>query len=77
MTETLRAVHDDDLEQLLRELGLYYDIVYGKLKCAFCRTEVTLDNLHSIFPDSGAIKLCCDTPACVDELLLKIGTRRA
>ena len=75
--DTLRAVHDDDLEELLKGLSLYGDFVHGKLKCAFCSDPITFDNLHSIFPDSGAIKLSCNKPQCVNDLLLQIEARRA
>jgi hypothetical protein len=75
--DTLRAVHDDDLEGLLKGLGVYNDFVHRKLKCAFCKDPVTLDNLHSLFPDSGAIKFSCDKPQCVNRLLLRIEARRA
>jgi hypothetical protein len=74
--DTLRAVHDDDLEQVLRGLGLYSDFIHGRLKCAFCKDLVTFDNLHSLFPDSGTIKLSCDKPQCVNSLLLRIEGRR-
>ena len=73
---TLRAVHDDDLDELLGALGLYSDFVHGKLKCAFCKDPITVDNLHSLFPDSGTIKLSCNQPQCVDSLLLRIEARR-
>jgi len=68
--ETVKAVYDDDLEDVLRGLGVYGDFRQGKLRCAFCRDTITWANLHSLFPDSGAVKCTCSRPDCVKELLL-------
>jgi hypothetical protein len=73
--QTLKAVHDDDLEAVLRGLGIYGDFVRGKLRCAFCGDVITMENLHSLFPDSGAVKCTCSRPACVDALLSRIEGR--
>jgi hypothetical protein len=74
--ETLKAVHDDDLETLLRRLGLHSDFTHSRLKCTFCKDVITFDNLHSLFPDSGAVKLTCSKPECVNQLLSRIEARR-
>jgi hypothetical protein len=73
----LKAVHDDDLEAVLKALGLYGDLVQGKISCAFCRDTVSWDNLHSIIPDSGAVKCGCSRPECVKRLLAWIDERRS
>ncbi len=70
--ETLRAVHDDDLEEVLRKLALHADFSHGRLKCAFCNDTINWDNLHSLFPDSGAVKCTCNRPPCVNQLLLEV-----
>lgn len=67
--ETLKAVHDDDLEEVLRSLGLLHDFRADKLKCKFCKGVITWDSLHSLFPDSGAIKVVCNNVECVKALL--------
>ena len=74
--QTLKAVHDDDLEELLKSLGLYSDFMHGKLKCAFCKQVITWDNLHSLFPDSGQIKCTCANPSCVALLMARRETIR-
>lgn len=73
--QAIRAVHDDDLEGVLRGLGLYRDFVNGRISCAFCREAVNWDNLHSLFPDSGAVKCSCSRPECVKALLSRIGPK--
>jgi hypothetical protein len=74
--QRLQAVHDDDLEQVLQSLGVYNDFVHGRLRCAFCKDVITLQNLHSLFPDSGAVKASCTKPDCVRQLIARMDKSR-
>ena len=65
---SLDAVHDDDLEQLLEDLGELGRFERGDAKCAFCRDVITRANLHVIFPGGGQVKYSCDRPVCVIKL---------
>jgi hypothetical protein len=75
-TETVPAVYDDDLMDILTELGIHKDFVHGRLKCAFCRDEITWENLHSLFPDSGAVKVSCSRSECVEQLIAKVEAQK-
>lgn len=75
--KTLRAVHDDDLEDVLKGLGVYGDFVQGQIKCAFSKDVITWDNLHALFPDSGAVKAVCTRPECISGLLAWMDERRS
>jgi hypothetical protein len=68
MKTNLNAVHDDDLESLLDKLNLLEAIKSGKVKCKFTKEVITLDNLHSLFPEEGVIKLVCDSPEAIKLL---------
>lgn len=70
--ESLRTVHDDDLEGVLRGLEVYSDFVGGRLKCAFCGDPIDWENLQSLFPDSGAVKCSCNRPECIQSLVDKL-----
>jgi len=59
------SVYDDDLLQLIEKLGLKQKLDEGKLKCKFTDTIITFENLYSIFPESGDIKLVCDNPNAI------------
>ena len=67
--EKIHAIHDDDLENFLNSLGLLNSINNGDLKCKFCNEIITLNSLHSIFPDSGELKLVCNKNQCIQEFL--------
>ncbi len=66
--QSVKAVHDDDLDALLESLGVRSRFLNGEITCKFCRGIVTKENLHSLFPQSGDIKFVCDRRECVEEL---------
>ncbi len=67
--ETMKAVHDDDLEVVLRGLGIYSDMLGGRLKCAFCSDVISWENLHALLPDSGTVKCACSKVVCIERLM--------
>lgn len=74
-TSSVHAVHDDDLQAVLEALGLAGAFAKGELHCKFCLEVVTWDNLHSLIPDSGSIKVICDKPECSKALLQFLNER--
>ncbi len=66
--KNIMAVHDQDLEKILEGLGILDKFKHGELKCNFCKSRITFDNLHSFFPQSGDIKLVCDSSTCFRKL---------
>jgi len=64
----IKAVHDDDLDNLLQSLGILERINSGKIKCKFCGGVVTKESLHSLFPQSGDVKVVCKSPSCMKSL---------
>ena len=70
--QPLKAVHDQDLEDLLASLNLLEDIKDGKRRCDICGAPLTLDNLGAIFPLEGSrIGLACDEPTCIKQVFLR------
>jgi len=65
----INFVYDDDLEGLLKKIGVFDDFVSDNKKCKFCKSVVNRKNLHSIFKESGDIKFICDKPECVKKLM--------
>lgn len=66
--ESLQAVFDDDLQAFLEGLGLWGRLQRGDLRCKFCKEAITVENLHSLFPQSGQVQLVCDRPDCIQQL---------
>jgi len=66
--EILTVVHDDELENLMKRLGVFDEFKKGKKRCKFCMQEANFENLNSLFPESGDIKFVCDKPECTMAL---------
>ena len=73
MTEKrIHAVHDRDLENLLRSLKLLDDLRAGKIKCSECDCIISEENLGFLYPYAGEIRVCCDKPDCFYNARRKI-----
>lgn len=68
MMKTLNAIHDNDLIELLKSLGIYDRIIQGKIRCKFTDCIITLDNFHAVIPDSGNISCVCDSSDAIKQL---------
>lgn len=61
----VKAVYDQDLQQVLANLGILDKLIAGELSCAVCGCQVDLDNLGTIFPHGGEVGMSCDNNRCV------------
>jgi len=60
----INAIHEDELEEYLENIGILDDIKNKKLKCCFCDKTITLENFHVVFPENNEIKICCEDMQC-------------
>jgi len=65
----IKAVHEQDLGELLNNLGLSEPIARGELRCGICGSIVNLDNLLCIYPSGDEVKVCCKNPECYKQVL--------
>ena len=72
----VKAVHDSDLERILKNLGIFDAIVAARVACAVCGRQVTLNNLGTVFPKEGAVHVSCDSPHCVRAVTISSGQQR-
>ena len=74
--KNIDAVHSNDLERLLLHVGLLEQFKEQKVKCKFCGTPVTHENIYSVIKDSGSHKLVCDKADCVNQLMQFVASRK-
>ena len=65
----IRAVHEQDLGELLKSLGLSELMTKGALRCSICGSIVNLDNLLCIYPSGDEVKVCCKNQECYESVL--------
>jgi hypothetical protein len=74
--ERVDAVHDVDLQNLLKSLGLADDLADGELSCEFCQTSIHLDAVGAIFPRRQTISVVCDSAGCMARLTAALNQDR-
>lgn len=72
-TSEIKAILDQDFENLLRKLNVYDAVVAGSVQCAFCNDTINISNISMVFPQGGEVRFCCDKRACTDRLLKQRG----
>jgi hypothetical protein len=65
---TIKAVLDEDFDNLLKSLNVYDSVVSGNEKCCICGKTVTTKTIAALFPYQGEVKFCCDLPSCISKL---------
>ena len=67
MKETihLNAIHDKDLEPLLREHQLDAPLAEGKVRCHSCAQPMTWDSIGGIAFKEGRLVLYCEAMECM------------
>tara|TARA_R110001592_G_scaffold43005_1_gene139519 strand:+ start:37864 stop:38103 length:240 start_codon:yes stop_codon:yes gene_type:complete len=59
------AIHDKDLQDILKEFNLLDRINLGEITCLNCSKEITIENLGGLVSKDGGIKVFCDDPECI------------
>jgi len=71
----LNTIHERDLDRLLERLNIKERFENGKIKCKFCDTPITKDNLYSLLPESGTAHLVCDRRDCILKIISYISEK--
>lgn len=65
----IKAVDAEGLQTILEQRGLGTRFKRSELTCKFCREPVDPAHVYGVFPQGGDLKLVCDRPECVAQLL--------
>jgi hypothetical protein len=63
------AILDQDIINIIQELGLTEKISSGVILCSQCGKPITLDNVKCIYSEKEEIKLCCNNNTCCYTLI--------
>ena len=67
--EELKVVLDEELELLLKSLGLLSRVESGEILCARCGTPISLTNLGAIYAQQDGYLVLCSNRTCIDAKL--------
>ncbi len=65
------AIHDNDLNQILDELGLLSKIEKRELVCLNCSRIITLENLGGLITRKDTAEIVCNDPECIASETIK------
>lgn len=65
----VKAVLDDNVEELLKNLGLLDELKAGRLTCALCGNPISLENFGGVFKKNGKVKVFCSEPTCFNRAI--------
>ena len=65
--QSIRAVHDNYLADLLNSLGLSEKLEAGLLKCMICEDVVTFESLGALVPKGNYIGVVCNKIECYEQ----------
>lgn len=67
--EKMGVIQESKLERLLDNLNILDEVLSGLKKCKFCNESVKLNEIFSIFPESGDIKIVCSKVNCMKDFI--------
>jgi len=68
-TSKIKAVHSDEFESFLKNLGILEDVKNGKYNCEVCRAKVDLSNIACVYPENKEVKFCCNNTSCYEKII--------
>jgi len=71
MKEPIRAVHEAEVPEFFRSIGMLEQFETGKVFCDVCREKVTAVSFMAAARVRGRLIFSCDRPACYLEFVLR------
>lgn len=72
----IKAVHENNLEKVLEELGMLTAVKEGTVVCKFCGKKLTQENIQCLYPKNDEIVFCCDEIKCFQKALEDSGSEK-
>lgn len=64
----IEAIHQHDIDELLKNLGLFEEFKNGNIKCQFCQDVIQENNFGAILPLKEDILFSCSKLECISKL---------
>jgi len=68
----IHAIHESDLDEFLKNIGLLDALENGKLTCDICGCKISRENFGCVYPTESEIKICCSKLECYEKALTKV-----
>ena len=61
----IKAVHERDVEGILKKYGQYGEFAQNRAQCYVCGKTVNKDNMGSLKRSGNGVELACNEPPCI------------
>lgn len=75
MKEAIRTIHDAEVIDFFRSVGVLNKLERGELRCAVCAEPLTIQTFQAAARLQGKLTFCCNRPSCYASFILQ--TRRS
>ena len=70
----MKAIIDEQLEEILTKFGLWEDFCKGTITCSKCKRVLDINNLGVFIPQRGEdgnrqLIFYCNAPDCINDIL--------
>lgn len=70
----MKAIIDEQLEEILTKLGVWEDFCKGTITCSKCKRVIDINNLGIFIPQRGKggirqLVFYCNDPKCINDVL--------
>jgi len=64
----IRAVHEDDLMEMLKSMGILEKVEKGEFVCVCCGETININNIEVFFLKHGEKKFVCSKSICISNI---------
>lgn len=68
--DIIDVIHEKDLKEFIKNIGLYEDFKNNDIKCKFCQKLISKDSICAILINEGNVDFICNYESCYDKLLI-------
>ncbi|MFC1866350.1 hypothetical protein ACFLYB_06535 [Chloroflexota bacterium] len=71
--DKIHAIQEKDMENVIRELGLFEKIISGEILCSECKKQINIEGIQCIYMQDDNVNVCCGDAPCYKSLLGRTG----
>ena len=64
MKEAIRAIHDAEVVDFFRSIGLLEELGQGKVSCVICAEPLTIASFRAVARKEQKLIFCCSRTSC-------------
>jgi len=71
MKEAIRTIHDAEVADFFRSIGLLEELEQGKVSCVICSESLTIASFRAVARKEQKLIFCCSRTSCYASFILR------